>query len=32
MDWKVDDVVIEVELNRMWYLILVVIIGSIEGI
>ncbi|EMI9174156.1 lmo0549 family WxL domain-containing class 2 internalin [Listeria monocytogenes] len=31
-DWKVDDVVIEVELNRMWYLTSVATIGSIEGI
>ncbi|HAC0171599.1 TPA_asm: lmo0549 family WxL domain-containing class 2 internalin [Listeria monocytogenes] len=31
-DWKVDDVVTEVELNRMWYLTLVATIGSIEGI
>ncbi|EAC5374155.1 lmo0549 family WxL domain-containing class 2 internalin [Listeria monocytogenes] len=32
MDWKVDDVVTEVELNRMWYLTSVATIGSIEGI
>ncbi|EAC9069393.1 lmo0549 family WxL domain-containing class 2 internalin [Listeria monocytogenes] len=31
-DWKVDDVVTEVELNRMWYLTSVATIGSIEGI
>ncbi|HAO6425754.1 TPA: lmo0549 family WxL domain-containing class 2 internalin [Listeria monocytogenes] len=31
-DWKVDDVVTEVELNRMWYLTSVASIGSIEGI
>ncbi|EAG8561069.1 lmo0549 family WxL domain-containing class 2 internalin [Listeria monocytogenes] len=31
-DWKVDDVVTEVELNRMWYLTSVDSIGSIEGI
>ncbi|EAG0961867.1 lmo0549 family WxL domain-containing class 2 internalin [Listeria monocytogenes] len=30
--WKVDDVVTEVELNRMWYLTSVASIGSIEGI
>ncbi|EAH4323947.1 lmo0549 family WxL domain-containing class 2 internalin [Listeria monocytogenes] len=30
--WKVDDVVTEVELNRMWYLTSVATIGSIEGI
>ncbi|HAO6444496.1 TPA: lmo0549 family WxL domain-containing class 2 internalin [Listeria monocytogenes] len=31
-DWKVDDVVTEVELNRMWYLTSVASIESIEGI
>lgn len=31
-DWKVDDVVTEVDLNRMWYLTSVATIGSIEGI
>ncbi|EAC2296522.1 lmo0549 family WxL domain-containing class 2 internalin [Listeria monocytogenes] len=31
-DWKVDDVVTEVELNRMWCLTSVATIGSIEGI
>ncbi|ENL8760571.1 lmo0549 family WxL domain-containing class 2 internalin [Listeria monocytogenes] len=31
-DWKGDDVVTEVELNRMWYLTSVATIGSIEGI
>ncbi|EAE1293761.1 TPA: lmo0549 family WxL domain-containing class 2 internalin [Listeria monocytogenes] len=31
-DWKVDDVVTEVELNRMWYLNSIASIGSIEGI
>ncbi|HAO5740821.1 TPA: lmo0549 family WxL domain-containing class 2 internalin [Listeria monocytogenes] len=31
-DWKVDDVVTEVELNRMWYLTSVASIRSIEGI
>ncbi|EAE1975899.1 lmo0549 family WxL domain-containing class 2 internalin [Listeria monocytogenes] len=31
-DWKVDDVVTEVELNRMWYLTSAATIGSIEGI
>ncbi|ECW8242463.1 leucine-rich repeat domain-containing protein, partial [Listeria monocytogenes] len=31
-DWKVDDVVTEVELNRMWDLTSVATIGSIEGI
>ncbi|MDJ1597561.1 lmo0549 family WxL domain-containing class 2 internalin [Listeria monocytogenes] len=31
-DWKVDDFVTEVELNRMWYLTSVATIGSIEGI
>ncbi|HAC2038655.1 hypothetical protein AP300_005705 [Listeria monocytogenes] len=31
-DWKVDVVVTEVELNRMWYLTSVATIGSIEGI
>ncbi|EAF4465271.1 lmo0549 family WxL domain-containing class 2 internalin [Listeria monocytogenes] len=31
-DWKVDDVVTEVELNRMWYLTSVATIGSIKGI
>lgn len=31
-DWKVDDVVTEVELNKMWYLTSVATIGSIEGI
>ncbi|EHL5751123.1 lmo0549 family WxL domain-containing class 2 internalin [Listeria monocytogenes] len=31
-NWKVDDVVTEVELNRMWYLTSVATIGSIEGI
>ncbi|EAG7172193.1 TPA: leucine-rich repeat domain-containing protein, partial [Listeria monocytogenes] len=31
-DWKVDDVVTEVELNRMWFLTSVATIGSIEGI
>ncbi|EAC5197330.1 lmo0549 family WxL domain-containing class 2 internalin [Listeria monocytogenes] len=31
-DWKVDDVVTEVELNRIWYLTSVASIGSIEGI